>query len=400
MILVVEMTVSGTGHVPGNSHLIQMIALALPEQPVRVHGEAVHVRELSRDPDLAALGRITFHEAPLSPHFEGRPHIVSPRRFAHEFRTLLRLLRAVPAGEPCLLVLASATSTAVVAAVLAARLAGRRVGIQVGLHGNLNSIVRPRPRNPLRRALDLRAVLGRRLPGVRYLAFEHCIRRRTAELIPAVAPRIDSIPLAVNVSELAAWQDAPLGEPVRVGLVGLATEAKGITPFLETARLFRERYGERVEFLIVGGSPGAPPPGMFRDIAHEVQARHVPREVFIERLRGLHYVFLPLHPSYYELSPSGGLLDAVTWLKPVIATRIPLVEDLFAEAGDIGHLCGSVAEMQEALHGILATMDAGRHARQAAALRAAREGRTPRALAGAYRDIVRNGFGGLLDGRR
>ncbi|MFT8245530.1 hypothetical protein [Roseomonas sp. BN140053] len=397
MILVLEMTVTGTGHVPGNSHLIQMIALALPDQRIEVHGEAVHARELSRDADLAALGRISFHEIALSPHLEGRPHIVSARRFRHELRTIAAVLRRVPKGEPCLLVFASATSTAVVAAVLAARLARRRIGIQVGLHGNLNSITRPRPRNPLRRAFDLRAILGRPIAGLRYLTFEHAIRRKVLELLPAAAAHLDSVPLAVNVSELGTWREVPLRDPVRIGLIGLATEAKGISPFLETARLFKERYGGRVEFFIVGGSPDTPRPGQFRDIAHEVQARHTPREVFLDRLGQLHYVFLPLHPSYYDLSPSGGLLDAVTWLKPVIATRIPLVEDLFAGAGDIGHLCRDVPEMQEALHGILATMDADRYGRQVAALRAAREQRTPAALAASYRAIIRDGFAGLLD---
>jgi hypothetical protein len=121
----------------------------------------------------------------------------------------------------------------------------------------------------------------------------------------------------------------------------------------------------------------------------------MPRAAYIERLLSLHYVFLPLKPVYYRLSPSGGFIDALTWLKPVIATRLPIIADCFDEGGDIGHLCDDLAGMQAVLRAIMARPEPARYARQVEALRRVRARREPAALAPAYRRLVVEGFPGF-----
>lgn len=402
MIVVVEPNWDGTNHAPGNSHLVQMVAHGFPESPVRVHGGARHLEELRSFPALAAMApRVSLHPEALfpDPGLYGKTHIVSLPRFRHELALIRRALDAAPGDGPVLLLLASATSTAVLAARLAARLSRRRVAVQVGLHGNLNDMEGWRPRNPLLRALDLRATLARPLGDLRYLTFEGAIAREAARALPALAGRVDSVPLAVNTSELGGWEPRPVGAPVRVGLVGLATEAKGITPFLETARRIHGRLPGRAEFVLVGTAPGdddPPDQGRFRDLVHPVRGGYLPRAEFLQRLRSLDYVFLPLQPVYYRLSPSGALLDALTWLKPVLATRVPIAEDLFAEAGEIGVLRDDVGGLQEALEGLILRPDPERHARWVENLRRARAGRAPKALGPRYRRIVEEGFPGLF----
>jgi glycosyltransferase involved in cell wall biosynthesis len=106
---------------------------------------------------------------------------------------------------------------------------------------------------------------------------------------------------------------------------------------------------------------------------------------FLARLGGLHYVLLPYRRGYYDLSASGGLIDALTWLKPVIATRVPLTEQYLGEYGDIGLLCEDAAGLGAAVDAVLAAPDAARYDRQVAALAAARETRAVEALATRYR---------------
>lgn len=397
MILLFELTWDGSAHGPGNSHLVQMIAHAFPGHVVRVHAGAAHLQELRSFAALTMLANVSFEAVPLwgDAASRGKTQDVSLSRFRSEFNVLRTALAAAPKDEKLLIVFASATSTAILAARLALRVTGRQAGIQVGLHGNLNDLEGRRSRNPLLRALDMRAVMSRPARGLRYLTFEAAIAAELRRMIPATAGAVDSIPLAVNVSELDAWRPLELGEPLRVGLVGLATEAKGITPFLETARLFREQYGTRIEFCLVGSMQGRDDPERFRDLAHPVAQGHMTRAAFIERLLSLHYVFLPLRPIYYRLSPSGGFIDALTWLKPVIATRLPIIADCFDEGGDIGHLCDDVAAMQAVLHEIMARPDPARYARQVEALRRVRAGREPAALAPAYRRLVVEGFAGF-----
>jgi hypothetical protein len=183
---------------------------------------------------------------------------------------------------------------------------------------------------------------------------------------------------------------------LRVGLVGQATRDKGIDVFLQLAHGLRARHGDAIEFYLVGGARHDADLAAFAPLAHPVTAGGIPRAVFLERLAHLHYVLLPLRPEYYRLSASGALIDAVTWLKPVIATRMPIVTGLFERFGEIGHLCDDADGFRAVLEGLLANRDAARYRRQVDAMRRVRESRLPARLGLEYRAIVRREFAGLL----
>ena len=90
-------------------------------------------------------------------------------------------------------------------------------------------------------------------------------------------------------------------------------------------------------------------------------------------------------------------MDAITWLKPVIATAVPLVRHLFAQAGEIGFLANGENGLRDAVEIALAAMTQARYEAQIAARRRLRDSRRPEALAPTYRALVENGFAGLLD---
>jgi len=397
VILAFEMTWPGAAHAPGNSSTIQTIALAYPEQTIRVIADPTHLTELQRDPALAEHGRIEFVPSAIYPGLFGRTQIVSFARFRKEFATLRRGLASVKRDEPCLICLLSATSTAIFAAALLVRLRRGRIGVQVVLHGNLNDVTGWRPRNPLARALDLRAAMAARHPRwFRFLVLEPAIKDALAELVPQAVARTDVLALPVNVGEILPDQILPR-PPLRIGLVGQATRAKGVELFLDLASDFRARYGTAIEFYLVGRVPVGSDLSAFAPLAHEVTMGEFPRADFVARLACLHYVLLPLQEEYYRLSPSGALMDAVTWLKPVIASRLPIVADLFKRFGDLGYLCDDDAGFRAALEDIIATMGSTRYDRQVDAMRQVRNSRLPARLATAYRAIVQQQFGGLLE---
>ena len=400
MILAFEMTWTGTTHAPGNSATLQTVALACPGQRIRVFADPSHLRELQRDPALTAHGNVAFFPVELSPHYRGKTHIVSPRRFRQELATLRAGLAAAPRDEDCVVLLLSATPTAIFAASLASRLASgggrRRVAVQVMLHGNLNEITGWRPRNPLTRAFDLRSALTAPHPDLlRFLVLEEGIKDALGALLPAATARTDVLLHPIYTAEIPERPDATLQAPLRIGFVGQATAAKGIDFFLDVARDFKARYCDRIEFYLVGRAMPGSDLARFSVLAHPVTTDHLSRAAFVERLATLHYVFLPFREGYYNLSASGALIDAVTWLKPVIAPKLPLVEHVFARFGDLGHMCDGDAGMRQALEEIVTAMDAGRYARQVEALKRARESRTPEALARDYRAILDRSVGGL-----
>ncbi len=386
MILVFELNWAGTVHAPGNAATIQVIARACPDHAVRVHAEPGHLAELRKDAALAALPGITHHPVTIHPAFQGRPGIVSWARFRHEFATIRAALRQVPKGEPCLVMAISTTCTGIFAAALAASLRPR-TAVQIGLHGDLNDLTGARSRHPLRRALDLAAAMRRPWRNLRFLVLEQAIRSELAAIAPAAAARTDVLPLPINLAEIPD-QACALAPPVRIGFVGQATAAKGIGEFLAIATAMKARHGDRVAFHVIGrAQPGLKLPDSSA-LAEPISTDYLARDAFTRRLAALHYVCLPLTGGYYRLAASGALIDAVTWLKPVITGPAPIAADWFASFGDIGHLCPDTAAMQTAIDTILRDMDAARYAAQVGALRAARASRTPEALARVYAGIV------------
>jgi hypothetical protein len=270
------------------------------------------------------------------------------------------------------------------------------VGVQVGLHGNLNDITGWRPRNPLARRFDLGSALADRHPRLRYLVLEPSILVELARLAPRAAERTDVLPLPVNTAEMPARPTAPLSVPLRIGFVGQGTAAKGFDQFLALARDVRARHGDRVVFHHVGRlMPGEAPPDL-AVLADPPSREHLPRDEFTRRLAALHYVLLPFREGgYYGLSASGALMDAITWLKPVIATRLPLVEHFFTRYGEIGFACDGGTGLAAAVEAALA-LDAPGYDRQVAAVQRARAARMPEALARDYCALVARGFPGLL----
>jgi len=397
MILVFEMTWSGGIHAPGNSATIQTIARAYPREAVCVFADRSHIAELQADRALTACANVSFRQITLYPRLFGKTHIVSWGRFRRELSTLRQGLATVPRGEPCLIMLISATPTAILAARLLSRLRRGRTGVQVGLHGNLNDINAWRPRNPLTRACDLRSVLNWRHPeDFTFLVLEEGIRLALVEAIPRIADHVQVLPLPINATELTEQSTVELQEPLRIGLVGQATGAKGTDLFLAVAREFKQRYGNRVAFTLVGRAPDNSDLAAFDVLEDPVTTERLARKDYLARLAKLHFVFLPLDDRYYRLSASGALIDAITWLKPVIATRLPIVEALFQRHGDIGYLCDDAAAMREVLTQLVSMPDTARYLRQIEAMRRLRDSREPGVLADEYRRQMQQRFAGLL----
>ncbi len=395
MILVFEMNWTGTVHAPGNAATLQTFVHGCPEQQIRVFAEQAHIDELQRDPALNGLRTISYGPIAIYPHHQGKPGIVSWGRFCLEFRTIRTAVQAVPAGTPCLIVLISTTSTGIYAAALAASLR-RNTYVQIGLHGDLNEINTHRSRNPLSRAFDLTSAMTRNWRTLRFLVLEEAIKDELATMAPAAAARTDVLPLPINISEVSADIEVSLSYPLRIGFVGQATLAKGIDIFLEIAREMTERHPGRLEFFVIGRAyPGAEMPD-FSVLAHPIATDYLAREQFMRMISELHYVFLPFQGDYYRLAASGALIDAVTWLKPIIAGELPIVANWFNTFGDIGYLCVDPAAMRDQIDNIVQTLDSEHYRRQVDALRHARGSRTPELLGRRYRDIVAAAFPKLI----
>ncbi len=392
-VLIVEMTWTGTMHAPGNAATIGTVKAAFPSGPLHVFADPTHLVELQRDEALAVEGHVHWHAIRPSGLYRGRTGIVSFRRIAREGAILLAAFRHVRRGRPCLLFLLSATPTAIFAAACLARFRPN-CAVQIGLHGNLNDIRSARPRNPFRRALDLPAALrlgdGGRL---RFLVLDECIVATLASLCPKAATRTDVLKLPVNSGENPRPPGTlPSTEALHVGFVGQATTAKGIEVFLRLAHSLTEQFPGRIVFHLIGRAMPGADLAAFAPLAEQVGTAHLSRAEFVERLARLHYVVLPFQPGYYDLAASGALLDALTWLKPIIAMRGAMAESFFVEGGEIGHLCNTEGDLHATLVALLESPDPGRYARQIDALSVMRHARRADQLAPTYRAMMLRNF--------
>lgn len=386
MILVFEFTWTGSHHAPGNAATLRAFSAAFPDETIRVYAEASHLAELEHR--LRESGNFEFRKMRLSSRFLHRPGLVSFRRMAQEALSLKYAVARAPA-EPCLIILISATSTSIFAASIVQRFMRQSNAVLVGLHGNLNDIRGWRPRNPFAKALDLRSALERRpSKRLRYFVLERALKDSLQELLPSAASVTDVLNLPINLGEEPEGANPPLLYPLRFGFVGQATEAKGISRYLELAQKLKQRYPQDARFFVIGRAYPGDDLSRFAVLDHPITHEHLERVKFIELLASMHFVVLPYQEGYYELSASGALLDAMTWQKPIVTLPTPNVEDLFRTYGDIGYLCRSYDQLVETIAELVQHPDPVRYESQRANLARARSARSFYSLKTEYEDTV------------
>jgi glycosyltransferase involved in cell wall biosynthesis len=393
MIVAIEPTWTGSIHAPGNAMLMNIARMAFPGQQIRVHAESRHLTEMQIV--FAPSPNVRFHTIDIGKTFLHKPHIVSPGRLWREMGIIRKALAEVPASEDCLLILLSATSTAIFAADLLSRLRRGRTFVQAQLHGNLNELTGWRHGDPLRRALDLKSVLSRDYGGrLRYLVLEEFIRSKLATVSPAAAKITDVLPHPIALQG-HVLPEKSLESPLHVGLVGLGSEEKGMGALLRIAARLKQELGDRVRFHHVGSAMPGIDLSKYSLLEDPPSTGQLPRSEFVARINRLHYFLFPLKENYYGLSASGALFDSIAALKPMIATRIPMTEQLFREFGNIGYLCDGENDMASIISNIARNPDHALYHAQIEALRQAQAARQPEALVPGYRDTIRNSLPGF-----
>ena len=116
------------------------------------------------------------------------------------------------------------------------------------LHGDINSVHRPRGRNPLHRATDYFSSIGKaNHPHVRFVALETHIRDNLVALLPGARGIVDVIRHPC-VPATIDWRAMPSADgSLRFGLLGIAGRSKGLDVFARLAlRVRRTSTGPRL----------------------------------------------------------------------------------------------------------------------------------------------------------
>lgn len=382
MIISCDPVCWGSEHVAFNSAVLQMILFAFPGEQLAFFGELSHVKLLQEQMGPALASQIMWSETRIpdrgAKYFE---------RLRPEIDILKQLcLRFVDSSNNLLILQALLPST-----LLALKLTRRHiragVTVQAMLHGELSQLINRRSIRPLRRLEDIWtaiSVWGRR--GIQYLVLEENIKAVLLQRMPFLAGRVEVVehPLCANENACAPL---PLEYPIRFGFLGMANEQKGFSEFVQLASKIVRSYGDLVEFHALGKYPGLQQSfPELEALTVKPASTHLTRQDFAAGIQRLHFTVFPYKRSHYALSPSGTLLDALAWEKPLIAARIPLFENMFTRYGNIGHLFGSQTELEQIIEALVRDKaQLSRYNEQVLNLRKARTTRTAAAVAPSYR---------------
>lgn len=379
----------GFEHAPFNGAAIETMRAAFRDAAVSFYGEAGHIDFLKGQLGPAAQRSVEWNSIliPLR-------HSQMGARFKDDFDLVKRLLRRAE-GSNSTVALLSANQTILLSLklLLLSRHRGRR--IQVFLHGGLASLNGPQSRNPFNKARHIRFALS--LPphkNLQYIVMEETIREALLDIMPAIGRKVAVLDHPVPPGE-GADAVVDCAPPLRFGFLGLATEAKGFSTFLTAAERVTAKSPGGAEFHAIGmySQERQRKEIERRSLATRPSLVPLDRKRFRKAVSELHFICLPYAKGHYDLSPSGVLLDAIAWEKPVIAINTPLLEQLFSRFGPMGRLCPDKEEFCEAVEAVARRFNESEYREWTAAMHRVKQTRQPAFLAHKYRLLYNQLFG-------
>ena len=141
--------------------------------------------------------------------------------------------------------------------------------------------------------------------------------------------------------------------PLQFGAIGVATKSKGSDVFCNLASEvcgLLEQERERAKFTIIGPvMEDSIRQSLNRHVSVPSPGRPLTRDEFETNVKNIHYAVYCHNPHYYRLTASGSMLDAFSFIKPLIALYNPFFAHYFEKMGDIGYLCKNMDEMRDVI---------------------------------------------------
>jgi hypothetical protein len=218
------------------------------------------------------------------------------------------------------------------------------------LHGASGIFAGWQPRNPLVRLFTLRTAIEL-LPamGIKVIALEMFIAQKLRDCFPKQAKAILCIPHGYDEAESlpASPADANAGQ-LRILFLGQATPHKGFAEFVRLAELSRATGNARMEFRAAGALRQDT-----RDIDQSALStragdRPLERRELLAELSSADLVFT-WHSEYYELTPSGIVLDCIGLGVPMVGRRSRAIAVLEAQYGACGLFANDIESLLSAL---------------------------------------------------
>ncbi|MBI5055604.1 MAG: glycosyltransferase [Nitrospirae bacterium] len=391
MFIVCDPIAWGMEHVPFNSSLLKTIRLAFPDEAVCFYGEESHLRFVREQAGIEPGAAVIWRQLHLPPR-----HSSFFQRLPEDFRIIKFLVNELNCDPAARVLAVTGNPSLLWALKFHTGAAGKDKKIQVILHGDFSKFRYRSLReslNPIFRISELKTALkisGNR--GIQYIVLEEAVRDAVTKELPFLQGRISVLDHPIPSDNHPVEADK-FDTPVQFGYLGRVSGHKGFLKYVAVAADISRRFPGLAEFHVIGMLPERSDYLIVPEIdflsTKPVKAQ-LTRSEYVRLLNKLHFACL-FYERYYELSASGVLMDCIALGKPIIATRLPIFENLEKRYGDIGYLCGD-NELSDSIGAILSAADHVRYRRQVLNMQQVKISRTPEALSRSYQVLVENGL--------
>jgi hypothetical protein len=364
MIVICEARLRGFEHATVNAALIGTVADAFQEEDLLFLAEAAHIRYVKNILDAHSVA-VRYRETTSPPGtFLNYPRSAA-QRSAADFRLYSTVFHLAHKNHANTIIFCSATTRGIIS-IKALLRRYRDIVCLVVPHDILQAVTRTPPLLPHRRFFSFRFWISfGNTHRLRYVVLGPRIEERLKHYVPRVSSYVSSIDLPYFFSDDVGPE--PFADnTIRFGSYGIGSVEKGTDIFFRLAEEVQSaKTTYKPTFTLIGHIIDK----RLKAVPHRSVNTHsldVPwdQEAYEKYGRCIDYALFFYRPSAFELRASGTILDALSFVKPIIALESPLTEYYFKKMGDVGYLCENYSAIRDTVLDLLETMPIDRYRQQ------------------------------------
>jgi hypothetical protein len=362
MIVICEPMCWGFEHTTVNAALIATVAEAFQDEDLLFLAEAEHIRYVKSILDAHSVV-VRYREMTIPPRY-----LPNCQRFMPDFRLYRSVFRVAHKNRANAIIFCSVMSPGIISikALLTVYKDDSGVVCLIVLHHVLQDVITVPSPLPHRLFFWLRLWMSfGNTPRLRYVVLGPRIEERLKQYVPRVSSYVSSIDLPYFFSDDVNAEPFA-DDAIRFGFYGVGSFEKGADIFFRLAEEVQSaKSAYESTFTLIGFLLDP----RLKDGPHRsvnIPSPDVPldQKTYENYSRNVDYALFFNRPNDYELRASGAILDAFSFLKPIIALKSPLSEYYFKKMGDIGYLCDNYNAMKDTVLDILETRPIDRYRQQ------------------------------------
>ncbi len=341
-IILIDMVSHSEMHLPFNEGYVKAVSLAFPSRRIVFAACSGHVKNLKRT--IEHLPNVEFKVVPqFDELLEGHSHHhpIYGRKAAKFYTNWIKenfdlenigLITILGARAPMINVMKRFWK----------KMPGECHYLQ---HNQLGISMDWRSRNPIERYFDYISVLKRGLPkNQKLIVLELGLDEVIVDIAPAMKGSVEVIEHPVLQTEWLPPTSPNLEGPIKVAFLGHCGRGKGFDTFCDIAKKFSS---SRLEFYAIGKENSSQAADFdTSSLCIAPSKTHLAREKFVELLRQIDLVCLPL-PSSVSYVSSGSIIDAFAAAKPLITSTNQSHRAIKEKYGEFGVLASEKTDFYD-----------------------------------------------------